>query len=682
MNIQRFYARIAAFSCLALICVPTLSAQLSEIQQTIFSRYEQILRNEVNIDSGEALEFARTLGSDGTWPDISYITRKGVGWEISIHLGRVRSMAMAATGGELSADEEAVLVDAVRLAIDNWVQNRYWSPNWWNNEIGNPQLARDIAVVLRNRLDAETMDKALSILGQYRIGEESTGANRTWAAELGFFYGCFKGDSELMKHASQLVWDEIVIGAHEGVQTDWSYFQHDERVQTWVYGKSFLEVIAKLAWQLRGTEWEVPLEKRRIIDGYIINGMQWMTRGLNNSPVGLDRAIARPGRLRSSDVRLLVELWSEVSTENREGLKAFVARQNGELPMPSGFRYFNIADYAAYHHPSASIMLKTLSTRTELTETLSGENLIGWAYVSTGDHYVISNGKEYLDLPGVWNWKQLPGITVAGYETVPVRKDFVGGLSDGQQGFAVMDYARARTSEFVETRKLWAFKDDIMLCVLGGWNYTDNWGQITTAIEQCLVQGEVLYSMEGKVHAIADNAVAQTPVEWVLHNNIGYIPLNPAEIRLQVGPHAGTWRDDYRTASPKIESHQVLSILLEHTIHPKPSGYVIVLDATPEKLTRLVQSPPFQILRNQRSAQVVRFPDGTYMAAFYDAFDLPAEDGSTLLRVNRPAVAMWDSQSLHLADPLHKGGEVRVLWEDHELAVTLPNDGSSITTQR
>jgi|ADGO01.1.fsa_nt_gi Polysaccharide lyase family 8, super-sandwich domain. len=83
--------------------------------------------------------------------------------------------------------------------------------------------------------------------------------------------------------------------------------------------------------------------------------------------------------------------------------------------------------------------LKTISSRTLPTESINNENLKG-RLLHSGDAYLVRDGKEYYDLMPVWDWNLLPGVTVFPGAAAAARLPWVGGVSNGMSGAAVMDY--------------------------------------------------------------------------------------------------------------------------------------------------------------------------------------------------------------------------------------------------
>lgn len=153
-----------------------------------------------------------------------------------------------------------------------------------------------------------------------------------------------------------------------------------------------------------------------------------------------------------------------VDPDNAAALKEYVARRNGEADPLVGFKHFYRSDTSAYHRPGFSFFIHTRSTRVKGTESINNQNRKGRPYLHTGDHYILMDTSEYTDMPPVWDWTRLPGLTM--FEGIGriQPQPFVGGVGDGTSGMTAMDYKRT-----LGVQKLWAYHGDLVVCLLGGW---------------------------------------------------------------------------------------------------------------------------------------------------------------------------------------------------------------------
>jgi chondroitin AC lyase len=639
----------------------------------ILNRYRTLIHPKNSVSENDVEKYIKTLSDSGSWPDINYKNQSRAGWQPVIHLSRIKEMVLSLVEREEKGATQKAVESAVFRALDFWFRHRFQSTNWWFNEIGVPQIMRDIIILLDSRLNGHFKQEAITILAQHRV--RGSAANRMWSAELAMHHGILVQSMEQLREAANTIWSEIQIGGEQGIQKDWSFFQHGARLQTFHYGKAYLDVVAKISWQLRETPWAIPQHKCTIITQYLLNGPQWMSRGIYNSPGTIDRQVSRRNSLRAADLRNILQLWMEVDTTYQKEIKSFLNSQEGQEIPPLGYRHFPEADFTTYHTPEGSIFLKTISSRTLFTESINNENLKGVPYLNCGDLYIIKNGKEYEGLQPVWKWNQLPGLTLPQKESSQIRMEFVGGIGAGNMGMTVMDYVRNTDDSQFRIKKLWAFYRDMMICILVSWVVPDSMGILATSVEQCRIQGEVEVASEvSRIDKLAEGNYFYENVRWVLHNGIGYIPLIKTKIIINLEKASGSWFNINRQYSQVSVEEPLFSLTMEHGEKPQPAGYIVVLGANRNRLEELTTHPTWKILQNNQNCQSISFDNRIHMAGFYvPSAGTPEMD----LKVNKPSLGIWSDNELWLCDPTHLGMDISVIWKKQEFLLSLPNNGSA-----
>jgi len=664
------------YSMTVLAFLLTVQAALPEepadvqLARHVIERYRTFVLRRTPPDAVRIRQYVADMTEEGTWPDIDYANSSPSSWRTAQHLSRLCDMAMALVvdGHELHGDPD--LRHAVDAALGHWLAKRYRN-TWWWDEIGVPRAMRDIVVLLDGELSADARKGALEVIGQHTVG--GSGANLVWTAELALHHACLSGEPERAAGAAARVWQEVTRGAAQGIQSDNSFYQHGPRLQAFHYGRSYLQVVVELAWQLRDTPWEMPQEKRHIISDYLLDGLQWMCRGAFTVPSTLDRAVSRRNSLGAADLRGAAGLWREVDDTRRDELDAFIARQSGAGEPLVGFRHFPRADFTTYHRPAASVFLKTLSNRTRATESINSENLKGVPYLHSGDHYVMADGQEYHNAQPVWDWARLPGVTTAEGASAVERRSFVGGMGDGHSGLVAMDYVRVgEQGQRVALHKAWVFHRNLAICLMGGWDTPSMAGAPHTALEQCRQRGPVRVGLgDGGVVELDDGLHRRDDARWVLHNGVGYMPLGPAALSLQVGPVTGSWHSINHGQDDRPLTERMFTAVLEHGPEPAAGGFAIVLGADADALSRLVAAPSWDILRNDGACQCIRMADGLTLAACYASVRVAGAE----LEVDAPCLVIWSEQSILLCDPTQEGGRVQITLGGVVRQVELPAGG-------
>jgi chondroitin AC lyase len=648
---------------------------------TVVSCYRTYLLKTAEYNPDNIQKLQASLNKEtGQWADINYRDNRPADWQVSWHLERIREMAVAWAAPASALYRNPALKEAIDAAIAHWLKNRYQSSNWWYNEIGVPQLMRDIIVLTRENLSPEQMKQMLEVMAQLRVHDNYVGGNLIWCADLGLHYGALTGNPELMKRCRDLIVREIRIGTGEGVQPDFSFHQHGKRLQMYQYGKAFLQESMRIAWQLRGTALAFPQEKIDVLTSFLLEGWQWMARGIHTVPGTMDRSASRKDELRSADLRHLIPFICELQPQKAPEFLKMEAIQNGEGAL-TGFRYFPYSDFAAYHRPGFSFFLKTISSRTLATESINQENLKG-RLLNSGDAYLIRNGEEYFNLMPAWDWLALPGVTAFRGAYRIDRQAFTGGAGNGRSGLIAMDYRMEDESgkDKLSAHKFWACHKDLIVCLIADLHTVNITDTIYTALDQCRRQGEVTVNEAGEKLTDGNHLLQQ--VNWIHHSGFAYIPIEPSPVRLTMESRKASWKTiNAAEAADTLTEDVFMPLLLHSPGSPASSGYVLAPCNYPEEAGKLAKKTPWKILRNDSHCQSVVFDDGTLMAAFFSAGSLKWKCGH--LKVDRPCLLLQEARAkgrniLYLSDPAQQGGKTELEWCGRHYQLDLPGDGSSV----
>lgn len=628
---------------------------------TLLNRYREYL---FRTESLQETAWAATLNAQGQWPDINYKNNDLAGWKISQHLYRVRQMAMDWAHPQSPAYHNEQLWEKINTALDHWLKHRYKSTNWWHNEIGVPRCMRDIILLLRDHLTPERLKQSLEVMAQLLIREDFVGGNLIWCADLCIHYGALTGDEALIKRSRDWMLKEIRITTGEGVQPDYSFHQHGMRLQMYQYGKAFFSGSLRIAWQCRNTAWAFPEEKVNVLADFLLNGWQWMARGIYTVPGTMDRSASRKGELKSADIRPLIPFITALQPGKAAAFRKMEAIQYGEGSL-TGYRDYPYSDFAAFHRPGFSFFLKTISARTYATESINSENLKG-KLLHSGDAYLIKNGKEYTDLLPVWDWTALPGVTMRKGAHQIDRKAFVGSVGNGMEGLSAMDYVLKDSSakQILSARKSWACYGDVVICLIADIKGRDAY----TALDQCRWQGDVTVNHPGNILKAGQQKLRD--VKWMHHAGFAYIPLQPASFDIRLQKVSGSWTSINASETTEPVNESIFTPILLHD--GASEGYALALCETPALAEALARKPTWKLLRNDKDCQAVQFDDGTLMAAFY----APAKTAN--VQVDRPCLVLLKDGRLYASDPTHGGITVNITIDHKTFPMALPKDGTTV----
>jgi len=647
-----------------LIVVMALSSFFAQSQlpfKEVISKYRTFLIAQDTTAADSIMVWSSSLQPNGEWRNVAYADQNVSSWKTPEHLGRIVKLSAAYHNPSSKFFNNPQVWDKIILAINHWIEKKYRNTNWWYNDIGVPQYWRDIIALNYEKFKPEELSKSLSILGQYKLKEAFTGANLVWSADLAMHYGIFTANDGLVRKGSTLIIDEIKISKGEGIRADYSYHQHGARSQTHHYGASFLKENIRLAYELQHTPWAFPAAKVTLLKDYLVEGWQWMSRGVYVTPATLDRSISRKGFLKQDLTTLLPYLIQLCPTAEADDLQKMLKVQQTGKQTLLGYKYYPYSDVAALQQKEFTLILKTISTRTEVSENINGENQQG-TFLNLGNTFFIRNGNEYLDLMPVWDWTKLPGTTnFQGAKTIN-RLVFVGGVSSGQSGLAAMDFETANQQSKLTGSKFWVMHKGQVFCLIANLNLSGSTDPIFTTLEQSRLQGKVT-----------------TGKGWVNHNGFTYVALTGTPIVVTDKKVTGTWSTLSKSGSSTPVSENVFKAILPHQQN-SASAYLIDGLTPLANVKQLLAHPDWEILKNTGECQALAFKDGTAMLSFHQKGELQVKN--TLVKVNKPCLIILTPTDIHASDPLHKGGELEIELNGKKIIVNLPADGLSVKHTR
>lgn len=707
-----FVAVISLLAPLGTAAAPTSPMERARDQFCAFylGQHGRPTRNLALKDTNEpppnvrrAAAYVRTLRPDGSWPDIDYASHARSGWPPATHWTRLLAIVAAGRSGGAASDRPAWSV-AVHRAFAFWIRHDFQCPNWWYNQIGVPKMAATTALLMGDQLTStERQYLTGTMMPRAKIG--MTGQNRVWLAGNTLMLGLLESNEPLVAEAAATIWSEVGVRTSEGIQPDFSFHQHGPQQQFGNYGLSLAVEIGRWGTVLRGTPWAMPTDRLAAYRGFLLDGEAWVVwRGWMDVSA-CDRQLM-PGS-QTAKQRTLAQVMRNAEAFDpgaAAAYRAFLRRNRGPAAPNDlvGDRVYWRSDYVIHRRPGFAATLKLSSRRVIGAEVVNLENLRGY-HLADGALYLYRRGDEYADIFPVWDWQKIPGVTCAQlpggpppYQHIRGTRDFVGGVTDGVNGCAALDYAR----DGVDARKAWFFGRDAIVC-LGADIRSTGTAPVVTTVNQCRLRGPVLVKRAGaKPAALAGGERVLSGVEWVEHDGWRYTFLAPTTVHLATGPRTGNWARVFRNPdTPRADvTEQVFSLWLDHRAGaPRSYAYVITPAATagaaaptpsrpvrsqtmPSRREKTDRAPAtFPLVEaNTPPRQVVQLEPGVSAAVFWSAGGQRL-DATLRVTVDAPCVVIADqkAQRLFVADPTQRLTELNVTVNGVGRRVMLPQGGEA-----
>lgn len=626
--------------------------------------------NEARHSDSKVDRFVRALKPDGSWPDVEYSGKARSAWQPAEHVARLRAMVGSVAKNEGNRGETLA---AVHRAFAFWIKSDLTCPNWWYNNIGMPKELAACGLLLGKDLLPEEKRFLTEVL-MPRSKIAMTGQNRQWLAGNTLMFGLIKRDEAVVREAAAVIWNEVQVVEKEGIQPDASYHQHGPQQQFGNYGLAFAVEIGRWATMLGGTPWALPPGKLEAYRRFLLDGEAWVCwRGVMD--VGACGRQFQPGSpvSKASAVSRAVECAAVFDREHAAAYLAASKRNQPGAPNDlTGNRFFWRSDGMVQRNADWCATLKMSSNRVIGSEIVNDENLSGH-HLGDGMLLFYRSGAEYQDIFPVWDWRKLPGTTCAQNE-VPksghssVACDFIGGISNGGAGLAVMDYSRDGTS----ARKAWFFNDSTVVC-LGAGIQSGAKENVVTTLDQCLLRGPVKAQRDGKTAPLSPGTVSG--IGWIEHGGFRYSLLEKSPLAITAGPVTGNWSRIYRNpGTPKADVTQpVFSLAIDHGSQPKDARYAYAVSPVGE-------APRAKVLVNSAELQAVQLSPDLTGVVFWKAGTFKTTSGAPIT-VDQPCVALLDAakRELSVADPTQKLASLQVTLGSGAKTVVLPSGGQAGT---
>ncbi|GHV87675.1 chloramphenicol resistance protein [Spirochaetia bacterium] len=658
-----------------------------DVFNLILSRIQT--ENEKNVRANldaEVQDSLKLWTESGAFSDIDYADTSRTSWNPVIHVRRLYDFALAYTLPNSAYYKDDDLYEKIEAGIRYWYEQNPRSDNWWQNQIGEAQRLGLVLVQMRKgarqipqELEQDTLERMKTDRGN---PADYTGANKTDIALHWLYRACLARDAALLAETIAQAYEPVALASGEGIQHDYSYFQHDEQLYIAGYGSEFIKGVTLFAMYTAGTPYALSGEKLEIFSKFVRETFFAIFRGQYALfGVGGRGLLSREHASFSPGSAVFAERMKQIDPANSAIYDDAISRLRGDqsarYKIAAKHTHYPIGDYTIHTRPGYVFDVRFASTRTGRIEYGNMENLKTY-YASDGATNIALEGNEYAGIFSVWNWTRVPGITCVQTPSIPLppnqwcvygTSDFAGGVSDSLYGVTAYSYDAGYTGN--SAKKAWFFFDDEIVCLGSGITADPSAAayDINTTVNQCLLNGDVRLSSRGSVSILVkgDHTYSTAP-DWILHGGIGYLfPLGGA-VALSNKTQRGNWHDINITQADKDVTKDVFTLWLNHGKNAVNGSYVYIVvpgKTTEAEMEDYRQKNAVIIQANTDSIQAVYHQDLDMLGlVFYQAGIF--EYGGVSVQVDRPcAILFKDTKTaavtMHIADPSQSQSQITVL---------------------
>jgi len=671
--------RIADFSVYGV--VPTTPAQqvsIDTITARLQSNYNSVVLNATS--QSNVAGWMVSMQPDGHWASINYDDVSGTAsWSPYKHLSRLKTFSYAYSNPSNPLYHDVSLRDKIQLGLQYYFYRNPTSTSWYVREIGAPLDYMVTLIMMKGVINRDSLLLYASYLVD-RSGNASYEAkNRSWAATITIYKGCTVDSFSIVNTGffnMATTLDVKTTTGPEGIKSDNSIHVHNtgqyDQLYSGGYGASMLADLADFIYLSRSTLFNdvFTTQRQKTLVSATLEGNQVLSYRQATDWGTTGRYISRlngTGNMGTStlDKMMLIEPGDAAA------LQAYKDHIGGAA-FPAGYlgtNHFWKSDIMTYHGPNYYLSSKIISLRSCGTEMLGGENLKGYN-LPLGATNIMTYGNEYTNIYPVWDWTRIPGTTaelnqaatnLTGY--LFGTNAFGGGVSDDVNGGAI---AFEQDYNAVQARKAYFFMGDAMVCLGIGIKATKS-NTIATSVNQCYLSGAVTINNGVTTEAFTGSSQAFNDLQWIHHNNVGYLFPNGGYMTLEAKPQSGKWTDINTMATDTTTYTQnIFSIWFNHSTTPANRSYyyIVMPDKTLSAFQSAVANHGFVLVQNDANIQAIRNSAlQNYAVIFHNPGTVDMGDG-LIITVDKMALVYIHKYAgnykISVADPLYNQSSVAI----------------------
>lgn len=438
--------------------------------------------------------------------------------------------------------------------------------NWYDWRIGTPRQLCDLLLMLYDELTEEQIARYVEPIMANNKKVDTTGANRTWIANVFIQCGILLGDGDLINAGREGVKDVFkYVNTFDGFHKDGSFIQHNYYAYNGGYGKALLCTLSPMMNVLAGTPYAITYDDgcEQIFYDMIFEAYEPLIYGGRFMDMAREREISRianqdsiPGRQAIRSVIMLIdvlpeeqkararsmvkewlsdeEVLAQVCVDLTEGYNEYYLPA-GVIPMamdivdsgiePRGslirHKRYGAMDRVVHLQDDFGFTISMSSNRIRNTEGTNDEGLRLWN-IGDGLTYLYNEDKTYYS-DHYWatvDYQRLPGTTVnrvedrapkAGYGTHNPYK-FAGGTDLGQYGIAGMEMQGVGTTSRngAHAKKSWFMFDDEVVAIGSDIRSTVEGSGVETVVENRKVSLEKsnTLTVDGRIQEMSGDGSA------------------------------------------------------------------------------------------------------------------------------------------------------------------------------
>ncbi len=618
--------------------------------------------NSTHMRRGADIKAARAAlkdqNPDGSFRSVKYEDKSRGLWKGMKHWGNLRTLTDA---WNKTRDEK--YRQAVISGLDYWGKVMPSNSNWWWQEIGVPMQAIRVIINMQGAVPEETLN---TMRGTFdRASLRGTGQNLFDAAVIHLWKGVIYRDEKMVADGVNSLMSVIKISApgKEGLQADYSFHQHGPQLQFGNYGRGFFENGTQFLLHLSGTRFAMPETAEKLLWNYFYDGMRWTLYKNRMDILACGRQIT--GLAPAGKYGQIMGYAGRFGDKN--GMKETVSEFAKADNLIEGSNYFFRSDYLVHRRKDFYFSYKMCSSRVIGSETINSENLQG-LYLGSGVMQYKLSGTEYDMMPGLWDWRRLPGLTAVydndSLNASRARKktnmsSTVGAVSDGMNTGVVMNCSSTKIGYF---KSISAVDKRVYFTVSNIVNKTSS--PVNTTVDSRLYEAPVQVTADGKTQTYTDGIHQLEGVSRIVSGNTAYTFFSPLKLTLAIEDKDIPWKRVTVDTKGNAKGKTV-TIYVDHG-SSKRSGDKLSYAVSP-----VGEEPQFSVQFFPCGHAVRDLKSNILFLSFFAPGKMSVE-GAGEITSDKKAAVMVSGNRIFCADPSQRNKEINVTVGGKKYSFALP----------
>lgn len=659
--------------------LPT-TAQLNDMA-TVRSR----LAAESPAQPGDLTVLITSMQTNGKWPDHAapgdpaipgQMDYTGNNW--TSHTLRLNWLACAYRDPSNVLYNDSRIPAKFQLGMRYYFNQHFTSTNWYDTVVRSPQNVVNGLMLMKGAIPIDSIYAYAGYIKDETVNAGNQGANKSWVSSITIRKGLAQDRYAVTTTGFQSMGTALDLASWsmaEGVRADNSFHQHRYQINIGGYGKDYISYETQYVHDADGTAFssQFTTTRRTNLQNVMLNGLQLFgyRKVLDFGIMG--RAVTGAGMIANIDSSVL-ERQKLNDPGNATAYQNWETSLGGGAFPVTGARNYWMSNMVVSHGTNFYMSAKIMSARNKGTEALNNQNLKGYN-LPWGATNIMTSGNEYYDIFPTWNWSRIPGTTAemseakavtsygldSGYVTT--ANTFGGALGVNEVGVAAFKLDNKRG---ITARKAYFFMENMMVCLGNSITASGTTAEIVTTVNQTKTNGTITAFYGGSQQTFTTDSISDNTLQWVHHDNVGYLFPAGGLLSLTNKSQTGTWKSLDNSGSATTLTNQVFNLYVRHSPTPvnRTYYYIVAPNKLAADMASLAANHGFVVDQNTVNLQAIRHvPTNQYAVIFYAAGQITTPDG-LLIKSDKPAVVQIKKYSttyrVSVCDPEYTGAPIKI----------------------